>query len=108
MDFTALIFLAVLAALAWYVMDGLRAREAGVSAARRACARDGLQFLDDSVALRSQRFMRNEEGRLLLQRVYAFEYSDTGDNRLPGTVTVLGRQVTALDIAWRGAEATLH
>lgn len=88
-----ILILALLAALVWYWWDGLSAREAGVAAAARTCAADGVQFLDDSVVLRRVRFDRDDHGRLRLRRTYGFEYSDTGDNRRTGQVELLGREV---------------
>ena len=73
-------------------------REIGVKAAQRACADEGLQFLDDTVAIRSLRLVRDDDGRLRLRRIYGFEYSDTGDNRRPGTVTLLGQRVELLHV----------
>ncbi|WP_045225975.1 DUF3301 domain-containing protein [Methyloterricola oryzae] len=94
-DFT---LAATAAALVWFWFDSLAAREAGVAAARKACQSEGLQLLDETIALERVRFGRNERGTLMLNRVYAFEYSDTGNNRLRGSVHLLGSRVTLLDI----------
>lgn len=93
---TELILLAVFLALAWLWWDSMQAREAAVSAARAACESEGLQFLDDTVGIASLRPARNAEGRLLLQRAYDFEFSDTGDNRIRGSVVTLGQRVILL------------
>lgn len=85
--------------LAW--RDILRAREAGIAATRAVCAAEGLQLLDDTVAISSIWPGRDENGRLRLRRVYRFEYSDTGDNRREGAVTLLGDQVVALTLGPR-------
>jgi len=91
-----------LAALVWYVADSLRAREYGVSAARNLCAKEGLQFLDDTVVQSGLRLVRNpDSGRLNIQRSYSFEYSDTGDNRRPGTITLLGQEISMIYIGPR-------
>lgn len=91
-----LVLLIALAALAFYFMDGMTTREIGVTAARELCRRDGFQFLDDSVVLDATRLVRNDDGRLTLQRTYAFEYSDNGNNRIPGSVTLVGHRITVL------------
>lgn len=91
----------LLALIAWYWLDSARAREIGVAAAHAACQQEGLQFLDDTVAQNGLRLMRNEAGRLCLQRSFAFEYSISGDERLPGSITLLGQQVTMLYIGPR-------
>ena len=85
--------LAGLVAIAWLWHDSLGAREVAIAAARHACRAEDVQLLDDTVALAVFRFRRNSEGRINFQRVYRFEFSDTGNNRLDGSITVLGREV---------------
>lgn len=98
----------ILLALLWY--DSLTAREAAVRAARAACEAEGLLFLDDTVGIASLRPARDDEGRIALQRVYDFEYSDTGNNRIRGSIVMLGRRVILLNVGWRDErdKATLH
>jgi hypothetical protein len=82
----------IAAAALW--ADSLRAREHAVAAGRSACARHGLQFLDDTVAFAKLRLGRDEDGRLRLRRTYLFEFSDTGDNRRRGAIVVLAGSST--------------
>ena len=98
--------LSVLCLLAWVWLDDVKARERGVSAARRACEREGLQLLDDTVSCRSLRPVRDDDGRLTLRRLYEFEYSDSGDDRRRGRVVMLGRTVREVDVGAR--RRTLH
>lgn len=98
MNFTELLFLILTAGGVWFWLDSLKAREIGVLAARNACQGEGLQFLDDTVAGRSLRLARDDAGRLQLRRVYSFEYSDTGDDRRSGSVTMLGHEVELLHV----------
>ncbi len=91
--------LLVLVGAAWFWHDTIRAREAGIKAARGACERAGVQLLDDTVALRTMRLARNEAGHLTLRRVYEFEFSGSGFDRQPGGVVLLGREVEMLDVA---------
>lgn len=98
MPTTELLSLLALAALVWFWLDALRAREAGMAAARAACAAAGLQLLDDTVAASSLRLDRDEQGRLQIRRVFAFEYSEDGMSRQSGSVTVLGRRVVMTSI----------
>jgi hypothetical protein len=93
--------LLALAALAWLWLDSLKAREAGMHEARAACAGEGLQLLDDTVAIRSLRLARDDAGQLRLQRTYAFEFSDTGNDRRQGSVTLLGHEVVLLRLRAR-------
>ncbi|MBK6973751.1 MAG: DUF3301 domain-containing protein [Candidatus Methylophosphatis roskildensis] len=88
--------LIVLAGLLWLWFDSLKAREACMRESRAACAAEGLLLLDDTVAISTVRPTRDGEGRLRLQRVYAFEYSDTGNNRRKGAVTLIGDRVVTL------------
>ncbi len=93
-----LILLALFAALAWLWWDSMQAREAAVAAARAACLAEGLLFLDDTVGIAAIKPARDADGRLLLQRAYDFEFSDTGDNRIKGGVVMLGRRVMLLNL----------
>lgn len=97
--------LLVLLAGAWFWMDSFKAREAGMRAARAACQAESLLLLDDTVALGSVRTARDEAGHLRLRRIYHFEYSDTGDNRRKGRVTLLGDEVEMLYISPRAVPA---
>ena len=95
------ISLLVLVAVGWFWLDSFKAREAGIHAARAACAADQLLLLDDTVALGSLRPERDEAGTLRLRRVYDFEYSDTGNNRRHGSVTLLGDELVMLYVGPR-------
>jgi hypothetical protein len=92
MEILELLVLALMGAAIWLWFDSLKAREIGVRAAAKACAEEGLQLLDETVAIRSLRPARDDDGQLKLRRIYAFEYSDNGDNRRPGSVTMLGQR----------------
>ena len=100
----------ILSGLAWLWFDSLRAREAAVRAAREACAADGLMLLDDTVAISNLKPARDDDGRLKLQRAYDFEYTDTGNNRLQGSVVLRGHRVILLNVGLRVAPEvrTLH
>ena len=102
--------LVVLGALAWLWFDSLKAREAAISEARAACKSEGLLLLDATVSIASLRLGRDDEGRLRLQRAYDFEYSDTGNNRLKGSIVLLGHRVIVLNVGLRPAPEmrTLH
>jgi hypothetical protein len=90
---------AALAALGvWFVMDSLRAREHAVDMGRQACEKHGLLFLDDTVHCVQTRLARNDAGRMLVRRLYAFEFSDTGNNRRMGSIVMLGAQPLALEM----------
>jgi hypothetical protein len=95
MEIVGILFLA---AVAWLWLDSLKVREAAVRAAKEICAAEGLLFLDDTVAIAGIRLARGEDGRLRLQRTYDFEFSDTGNNRLNGSVVMLGHRLMLLNV----------
>jgi hypothetical protein len=92
--------LLLLAGIAWFMWDSLKAREAAVAASRAACVSEGLQFLDDTVAIRAIRPVR-EDGTLRLRRVYGFEYTESGDSRRKGSVVLVGDQVLVLNLEYQ-------
>jgi len=100
----------IVGGLAWLWYDSLKAREAAVRAAREICASEGLMLLDDTVAISGLKLARDEGGRLKLQRAYDFEYSDTGNNRLKGSVVMQGHQLVVFNVGLRISPAlrTLH
>lgn len=74
--------------LAWW--NALGARTRARRAARRACKRAGVLFIDE-LALRRMRL-----GLAGLKRVYGFEFIVRGDLRYAGEVTVHGQHVVAV------------
>jgi hypothetical protein len=88
-------------AAVWLWLDSLKAREIAVRAARAACAAEALLLLDDTVAIANLKLRRDDDGHVKLQRAYDFEYSDTGNNRLTGSVVLLGHRVTLLNVGLR-------
>lgn len=96
-----LISLLALAAVFWLWFDSVKARDVAVQAAKAGCSAEGFQLLDETVAIAGLKFARDDDGRLLMRRTYAFEYSDTGDNRRPGSVVMLGKEVLAVNVGLR-------
>lgn len=82
----------------WFWLDSLRARDFALDGARRACEAEGVQLLDWTVTMKRIRLGRDDEGRRGFQRTYEFEFSDTGNNRIGGSITVIGRQLLALNL----------
>ena len=99
-----IISLAILLALAWLWFDSIKVRDIAVAEARHACATEGLQFLDETVAIASLKPARDDDGRLVLRRAYAFEYSDTGNDRRPGSIVMQGQDVLFVNVGLRLAE----
>ena len=100
---TQILAILLLAAVAAWWWSAMQVREVAVNAARRGCREFGVQFLDDSVALRHFRPRRDASGRVRLRRFYAFEFTRSGGERHEGYVTLLGRRV--LDVHLDAADA---
>jgi len=96
-----IISLFVLVLLVWLWLDSLKAREISIAAVRNACEEEGLQLLDETIAIARLRPTRNMQGRLVWHRVYVFEFSDDGNNRRKGSVHLLGHRVTLLNVGLR-------
>lgn len=90
--------LALLVALAWFWMGSLRVREHALAAGRLACMKNGMQFLDDSVALQKITLARNTHGQLRFARRYRFEFSRSGNDREVGWIHTLGEQVETVEM----------
>lgn len=93
-----LVLAGALVGLGWLWWDGLNKRELAVRAARAVCQRTGVQLLDETVALRRLGLARDGNQRMRVRRDFQFEYTDTGDNRLPGHVYLLGDRVLSADL----------
>ena len=96
MDWISLLFLLLLAALVWFWFDSLRALEVARKMGKRACGDANVQFLDDTVANISLALARDKSGRRVLRRSYRFEFSETGNTRLEGSVIVLGDKIESV------------
>jgi len=96
-----LLLVIVLVALLGFWWDSLGARQAARLAGRRVCEREGMQFLDDTVAITRIRLQRDGRGRLMFYRQYRFEYSLSGEDRRTGQVDLLGKQVLHVEMEWR-------
>ena len=76
----------------------MRARERAVQAGKQACAREALQFLDDTVQIVKLWPARDPNGRLALRRTYRFEFSDDGAHRRDGVIVMLGARLESLQL----------
>ncbi|MCC6075727.1 DUF3301 domain-containing protein [Pseudomonas sp. GCM10022188] len=66
---------------------------------RQACLREDVLLLDDNVAFRRLRLLRDRSGRLRLAREYAFEFTVTGEQRHSGRLLLLGRTPAHIELA---------
>lgn len=98
MSWFEIISVTVLGGLFWLWFDSTRVHEIAVQRARSQCDLKEVQFLDATVSLARIKPARDENGHLTLQRTYTFEYSDTGNDRQPGSIIMLGKMVQLLTI----------
>lgn len=94
---------AALAVVIWYVLDAMRAREIATAIVREYCKQSQLQFLDDTVGLRTVTISVTT-GRLRLKRRYEFHYSESDHSRNIGIVTLNGGEVEDFILAHRSSE----
>ena len=74
-------------------------REKALERVKQHCAKLDLELLDDAVALKRIAFVRDANGRKRLARIYAFEFTVTGEQRHPGTVTQFGAHSVQIELA---------
>ena len=78
----------------WFA--GRAAAETATVIGQRACARAGVQWLDQSVQFTGMRIVRDADGRLAIERAFRFEYSRHGEDRLRGRIVMLGERLRSL------------
>ncbi|MCB1694012.1 MAG: DUF3301 domain-containing protein, partial [Pseudomonadales bacterium] len=71
----------------------MRCKDLAIAAARRECKICDVQFLDHTVQLVRLSMSRDRENRWRIWREYRFEYSEDGQERLSGQLSMLGQQV---------------
>ena len=86
------------AAVLWFWQDSLAARESANAAAKEACERLSLQFLDGTVAFARLALVR-VNGWITLRRTYVFDYTATSIERRQGFVLLTGRRVESVGYA---------
>lgn len=96
-DLKAVIWICVIASLALLWWQNLKMREIALVAVKRYCDREGLQLLDQSVALKKINFKRDQHsGNVVLRRNYKFEFTSTGDERYSGMVEMHGQRLAGI------------
>lgn len=94
-EFALLLFLAAIG-VAWF--NNRKAQEIAIARCRQACKTAGLQFLDDVAPISRFKFVRGTHGTIRLQRTYTFDYTTAHGERRSGSLVMLGRRPTALQI----------
>lgn len=94
----SLVIIAIIGLLAWFWQDSLRTRERAVRAAAKACQDVNVQLLDQTVSLESIKPIRNKQGRLVLQRIYTFDFSAIGYERRHGRTIMAGQSLRQVQL----------
>ena len=87
--------LALLVALIWQHLEvSRRAR----STAKKACEKQQLLLLDQSVILIKLRPRKSNRAFITIERTYGFEFSTTGDQRYRGELLFEGNRLKHLEL----------
>jgi hypothetical protein len=91
-DLLDVLLLILFAAACAWLWRGHGIRERALQLARQHCARLDVELLDGNVAFRSLALLRDARGQRRLARLYDFEFTVTGEQRLRGTVQMFGQR----------------
>ena len=89
-----MLLLLLVVTLVLYWLSAIHAKDLAIAAARRECRLCDVQFLDHTVQLVKIWFSRDQAGQLRFWRQYKFEYTDDGNTRRQGKLTLLGQRVS--------------
>jgi hypothetical protein len=93
---TTFLLLLALGLIIYFWQDSLRARESACKASALLCRQYGVQLLDDTVALEKLTLRRVRTGFLQIERIYRFEFTETGSSRRLGRLIMLGQRVEVM------------
>ena len=94
-----ILVLMVLATAAAWLWHNHGLREKALDRVKQHCAKLDLELLDGAVALKKIAFVRDANGRKRLARIYNFEFTVTGEQRHPGTITQFGAHSVQIELA---------
>lgn len=87
-----------LAIFAWYWLTAVKVKELAFQAAARRCNMEGVQLLDQSIALQGIKLQRGTNGNMGLRREFAFEFTSTGNHRYQGWVVMQGSRNVSVEL----------
>ena len=90
-----IVLIALLSFVLYLWFTGVEAKEIATIHARLICDSHGYMVLDQTVAMARIQLKRNTNGHMQIKRDYTFEYTDDGDNRLTGAISVIAKKVVA-------------
>ena len=76
-----------------YWQAAVRCKELAILGARKECQLCDVQLLDQTVHQIKVSLSRDVSGQWRIWREYAFDYTDDGEHRLGGRLTLLGQRV---------------
>lgn len=85
--------LLMLIAGTWFWLDSIAKRDMAVEYGKKLSQRYQLQFLDETVSCGKLRLKRDEFGHVQLHRIYDFEVTAYGQERMPCQLQLLGKQL---------------
>lgn len=95
---SSILVIAFLIGLAWFWFDSARAKEAATRAATLACKDIQAQLLDQTVALKNLRVVRDTKGKVQFQRSYNFELSMDREVRSVGRIILLAQKISSVQL----------
>lgn len=103
---TLLLVLLTIVIIFWFEI--LKMREYVIKRCQRACEEAKIQFLDQSVAVISIKFRLGKNGLPELLRIYQFEYSENGVDRLPAYVDLINNRIISIRFTGPDGETIYH
>ena len=91
---TALVILIV-----WYWVKGREIKDLALQATRKYCNELSLMLLDQTVALKRVRVVRDARGQLCIERCFHFDFTSSGDDRYQGKIVMHGQTVASIKLA---------
>jgi len=93
-----IILIIILLAGAWFWQDSVAKREIAIKFGRELSSRCQLQLLDETVACTKLSLARDAKGHAQLLRLYEFEASASGSERMHCQLELLGSQLKSWHI----------
>lgn len=95
---SSIILILLLVAIVWFWLDSAKSKEIATKSAVAACQEVGVQLLDQTVSLEKLKLKRNARGNITFLRIYRFDFSMQGTERLEGRTMMLGQTVKQIHL----------
>ena len=97
-DLLEVLLLMLFATACAWLWRGHGIRERALALAKQHCAKLDIELLDGNVAFRRLALVRDARGQRRVARIYDFEFTVTGEQRLTGTISMYGRQYGGIEL----------